>query len=196
MRNGKYSSRKASHVKPLVLLLTLALVVGCAVGGTLAWLTAQTEEVENTFTVGNIDIDLTETTTDYKMIPGNDIAKDPKVTVEAGSEDSWVYVKVVKSSNFDSYLTYEIADGWTLLEKNGNTAVYYREYKGTAVANYDVLKDNEVHVKDSVTKQMMDQIEKNEVANPTLTFTAYAIQQANIASAEAGWTQLNTPAQG
>lgn len=72
--------------KTFIIALCLALVVAFAAGGAIAWLTATTGTVTNTFTVGNIDIDLTETTTDYKMVPGNTIAKDPKVTVKAGSE--------------------------------------------------------------------------------------------------------------
>ena len=72
--------------KKITLLLSLALAVAIGIGGTLAWLTDKTESKVNTFTVGNIDIDLTETTTNYKMVPGQTIDKDPKVTVEAGSE--------------------------------------------------------------------------------------------------------------
>ena len=63
--------------KTLALVLALTLLVAGVVGGTLAWLTDQTAEVKNTFTVGDINIGLTETTTDYKMVPGNTIAKDP-----------------------------------------------------------------------------------------------------------------------
>lgn len=73
------------------------LVVGCAVGGTIAWLTATTEPVVNTFTYGKIKIELTETTgTEYKIIPGVNISKDPKVTVKADSEACWLFVKVAE----------------------------------------------------------------------------------------------------
>ena len=51
--------------KTLALVLALTLLVAGVIGGTLAWLTDQTDEVKNTFTVGDINIDLTETTTDY-----------------------------------------------------------------------------------------------------------------------------------
>ena len=80
--------------KALALVLALALLVAGVVGGTLAWLTDQTDEVKNTFTVGDINIGLTETTADYKMVPGNTIAKDPTVTVEEGSDLSYVRMKV------------------------------------------------------------------------------------------------------
>ena len=201
MKNGKYSSRKASHVKPLVLLLTLALVVGCAVGGTLAWLTANTDPVVNTFTVGNIDIDLNETTgEEYKMIPGYKIGKDPKVIVKADSEDCWLFVKVDESSNLDEYITYVVGgttvsdDAMTAMVEGGWTQgdgtqipqnVYYRHVEASdknqvfgviGYMNGENFVANKVLVKDTVTKDMMDAIKNGTVQNPTLTFTAYAVQ--------------------
>ena len=67
--------------KILVACLCVALAVLTIAGTTLAYLTATTESVTNTFTVGNIDITLAETKTDFKMVPGSTIAKDPMVTV-------------------------------------------------------------------------------------------------------------------
>ena len=106
-----------------------ALLLFCVVGGTIAWLKTQTDAVVNTFTAGDIDITLTETDREYKMVPGTTIAKDPKVTVEADSEDCWLFVKVDKTDNFDSFMTYAIADGWEAL--SGEDGVYYREVKTT-----------------------------------------------------------------
>ena len=83
--------------RTLALILALVLVFGAAVGGTIAYLTDTTDPVTNTFTVGNIDITLAETKDDFKMVPGCDIAKDPKVTVTANSEDCWLFVKIDES---------------------------------------------------------------------------------------------------
>ena len=102
--------------KLTVSLAVLALVACMAAGATLAWLTAKTSSVTNTFTYGDINIELKETTGEsYKMVPGNTIDKDPKVTVKANSEECWLFVKVEKSDNFDKFMTYGIADGWTAL---------------------------------------------------------------------------------
>ena len=95
--------------------LAVVLVLCCAVGGTLAWLTQKTDAVVNTFTVGDINITLTETEREYKMVPGNTIDKDPTVTVQAGSEACWLFVKVEKSANFDTFMTCAMATGWTAL---------------------------------------------------------------------------------
>ena len=173
--------------KAWVSLVAVVLVLCCAVGGTLAWLTAQTNEVKNTFTVGDINIDLTETTEDYKMVPGNTITKDPKVTVKAGSEACWLFVKVDESANFGDFMTWAIADGWQLVP--GETNVYFREVAATtADTDFAVLKDNQVKVLDTVTKPMLEAAKTNA---PTLTFTAYAVQKANIADAATAWAEAS-----
>ena len=80
---GKHCRHSVSR-KILIVLLAMVLVIGCAVGGTVAWLTQETDSIVNTFTYGNINITLTETTPEKetdKIIPGTDIEKEPKVTV-------------------------------------------------------------------------------------------------------------------
>ncbi len=180
------SSRGVSS-KMLILLLTLVLMIGCAVGGTVAWLTAKTDSVVNTFTYGDINITLAETTgDDYKIIPGVNITKNPKVTVLKGSEDCWLFVEVEESGEFVSgKVTYAIADGWTKGDGTKIPAnVYYREYSAVDTdTTYDVLKGNEVTVSEDLTKADIQSI----TTNPTLTFTAYAVQKDNMATAAAAW---------
>ena len=192
MNNGKYAKRRGGvATKTLIVALAVMLVVGCAVGGTLAWLTDTTGPVVNTFTVGNIDIDLAETTTDYKMVPGATISKDPKVTVKAGSEACWLFVEVTESDNLDNFINYTIATGWTQLP--GVSGVYYREVAAaTADVEFSVLTNNQVTVKDTVTKAMMDAITNQTATAPTLTFKAYAVQKAGVASATEAWAKVPT----
>lgn len=166
--------KKGFSRKAFLFALAAVLLIGCSVGGTLAWLTANTGAVTNTFTVGDIEIDLAESEElDLKMVPGCTIAKDPKVTVKAGSEACWLFVKI-EESNVDDFITYNVAEGWTALtDVNG---VYYREVPATtADTAFDILKDNQVTVKDTVTKEMMNGLTTEEIY-PTLTFTAYACQ--------------------
>lgn len=177
--------------KSLALILAIAIVVVGVVAGTLAWLTDTTTEVKNTFTTSDIAIDLTETEAEYKMIPGWDITKDPTVTVKAGSEACYLFVKLEKSANFDQYMTYEVADGWTALD--GVDGVYYRTVDATATdVSYTVLKDNKVTVKTDVTKEQMNAL--TSATYPTLTVTAYASQlkssnNTDFTPAEA-WTNV------
>ena len=120
------------------------------------------------------------------MVPGQPIEKDPKVTVKAGSEACWLFVKVVKSGNFDDFMTFEMADGWIAL--SGYAGVYYRNVDATnADTGFDVLKDNKVMVLETVTKTMLEGAKTNA---PTLTFTAYAVQKDGIADAATAWGKV------
>lgn len=160
--------------KSLALLLAIALVVVGAVAGTVAWLTDRTAAVKNTFTTSDITIELKDTTGEnYKMIPGWNIAKDPKVTVKQGSEACYLFVKLQKSANFDTFMTYAMADGWTALPDT--TDVYYREVAAAnADTTFEVLQGNQVTVKGTVTKAQMNGL--TEATYPILTVTAYASQ--------------------
>ena len=175
--------------KTLISIIAVALVICVSIGGVLAYLTAKTAPITNTFTVGNIGLTLTESTGNtYKMVPGQPITKDPKVTVTANSEASYVFVKVTKSTNaaFDDYMTYEMADGWAPLE--GNAGVYYREADATTAAtDFQVIKNNTVTVKGTVTKAMMDAL--TEETYPTLTFKAAAVQKAGLTLTQA-WNEV------
>lgn len=173
--------------KTLALVLALTLLVAGVVGGTLAWLTDQTAEVKNTFTVGDINIGLTETTADYKMVPGNTIAKDPTVTVKANSEACWLFVKVTESTDLKDFITYAIAEGWTALP--GVDGVYYREVPASvADQTFSVLAGDAVTVKSDVTRTMLETAKTDA---PTLTFKAYAIQKDHFATADAAWAEVS-----
>ena len=173
--------------KTFVLLLALVLIAGAAVGGTLAWLTAKSDTVVNTFTTSDITVKLEETTgTSYKMVPGCEIAKDPKVWVVAGSEDCYLFVKLEWSNNTygtgtdaKNYLSYTIANGWTLVP--GETNVYYRTVNSAQMSSdngvnnaYPVLADNKVTVSGEITKEQMNAFTNDNL--PKLTITAYASQ--------------------
>jgi hypothetical protein len=173
--------------KIVVAIISLLSICSFVIGTSVAWLTSKTEDLVNTFTYGDINIKLDETdtndgdeninTNEYKMLPGNEIIKDPKVTVIANSEDSYLFVKLTKSENFDNFMTFEIAEGWTILE--GTTDVYYREVtKSDKDQEFTVLKDNKVKVKEEVTKAMLNELDKDGKKDyPTLTITAYAVQR-------------------
>ena len=160
--------------KSLALLLAIAIVVVGVVAGTVAWLTDKTPSVTNTFTTSDINIELKETKNNFQMIPGWNIEKDPKVTVKTGSEACYLFVKLEKSTNFDTFMTYEMADGWEALPEA--PGVYYREVAAaTADTTFEVLKGNQVTVKDEVTKAQMNDLTADTY--PTLTVTAYASQR-------------------
>lgn len=104
-------------MKKKLLIMSVAMVLVCAfaVGMTIAYLTS-TDEVVNTFTVGNVQIKLDEAEVDqygvpqgspaprisenvYKLIPGHTYTKDPMVTVLSGSESSYIKMTVTFSNS-------------------------------------------------------------------------------------------------
>mgnify|MGYP006874691569 FL=1 len=103
----------------------------------------------------------------------------------AGSEACWLYVEIKKSSDFDDYMTYELADGWQLL--SGVNNVYYREAPETDTdIDYQIIKDNAVLVYDTVTEEKLKEI----VNKPNLEITAFAIQRETIDDPINAWEIL------
>ena len=189
-----YEKRRSVSGRLFVLMLALVLVLGCAVGGTVAWLVAKTEPVVNTFTYGDINITLTETkpaNRQAKIIPGVDIEKDPKVTVKADSEACWLFVEVKEEGTFvANKVTYSVDDGWT---KGDGTKipenVYYRTVDAvTTDTDFAVLKDNKICVSEELTKSDIQSI----TTQPKLTFTAYAVQKDGMDTAAAAWAAANS----
>ena len=188
--------RRSVSSRAFIALLALVLVIGCVAGGTVAWLVATTDTVTNTFTYGNIDIALAETTgTNYKIIPGTNIAKDPKVTVAADSEACWLFVKVEETGTFVAdKVTYAIANGWT--QGDGTeipSNVYYREVSAEDAktgVNYYVLAGNATYPNGVITVSADLTKENIPAANPTLKITAYAVQKENITTAADAWAKV------
>lgn len=163
--------------KIVIILLALVLVIGGLIGGTVALLLDRTDSVVNTFTTSNISIELSESKNlNLKMVPGHTLTKDPEVTVKANSEPCYLFVKLDESTDFDEFLDYTIAGGWT--ELADTDGVWYRVVNtSTSDQSFDVLADNKVIVLSTVTKDMMAQ------TPPTLTVTAYASQLKSSNSA-------------
>ena len=183
--------------KLVVAMLAVTLLIGCAIGGTVAWLTAKTDPVVNTFTYGDIDIELNETkpaNREAKIIPGVDIEKNPKVTVKANSEACWLFVKVEEAGTFvANKVTYSIDDGWTQGDgTNIPSDVYYRSVTASnADQPFGVLSGDKIIVSEELTKAEINGL--NDAAKtPKLTFTAYAVQKDDIADAAAAWAKVST----
>ena len=188
----KARRRRSVSSRTFIVMLALVLVIGCAVGGTVAWLVSSTNAVVNTFTYGAINITLSETTGENdKIIPGKDISKDPKVTVKKDSEACWLFVEVKEEGTFvANKVTYSIADGWTKGDGTKIPAdVYYRAVDAvSADTEFAVLRDNKIYVSDELTKSDIQSI----TTQPKLTFTAYAVQKDGINTAEDAWEKVNS----
>ena len=195
-----------SAMRRMLFTLALVLVVAVAsVGGTIAWLTDKTDPVTNTFTVGDINIDLYETkypngtdkangghhtSTEWnaKLIPGNEYSKNPVVKVLEGSESCWLFVEVNEPTGLNGVLTYELNfdDTWT--KGDGNSIPANVRYKKVdAGFELNLLKNDKVSVANTVTKDMI----KNLSGSYTMTFKAYAVQYEKFEGKAAdAWNQV------
>lgn len=188
---------KNTRTRILLVAVAALLLVTLTVGGTMAWLVANTDALTNEFETSKVDVELDETVTTYKMIPGHTIDKDPTVKLVEGSEDSFVFVKVTESTNFDDYMTYTLAEGWFYMENYDGTEDEYYIYRTMTASDtaVSILKGNKVTVKDGVTTEMMTAAQTNK---PTLTFTAYAVQQYKTNgtpfTVTEAWAAYNNPA--
>ncbi len=105
------------------MLIALSLVAVIMIGATLAYLTDTTDNVVNTFTIGKVDITLTEPSWDPEdaenLEPGAEIAKDPVVT-NTGKNDAYVAVTVTGMEEM-AKVGFEavVNDGWVLVDANG-----------------------------------------------------------------------------
>ena len=184
--------------KLLLLLWTLPALA--LVGGTVAWLTAQTPQVENVFTVSKVDVLLEESRAEYTMIPGWTVDKDPTALVLPESEDCYLFLHVEqtgggvtvgeKTYSFSDFLVYQLERSWLALDVAAYPGVYYKvidhpDQKGvphkilTGGSYTDpegtvyTWASDQLLTKPEVTRQMMEAV-KGDL--PTLSFTLYGVQ--------------------
>ena len=105
--------------KIAILALALCMVAAIAVTGTIAYFT-DSDAATNTFTVGNVDIDLSEPNWEETgkkdaedAYPGEPLAKDPTVT-NIGSNPCFVRIKV---EGLDQFVT-QFGEGATIDIRN------------------------------------------------------------------------------
>lgn len=102
--------KKVLSLSLVVLLLAIAIV-----GVTMAYFTDVTEEKVNEFTIGKVDIDLSEENWNPKeghIVPSREIPKDPTISVLEGSEDAYVVLEM----NLNKYVSFlklvGLNEGW------------------------------------------------------------------------------------
>ena len=205
-RNNSKLNKKIIAILSVFIMLAV-VVIGSSVSGTVAWLVSKSESTVSTFTLGDINITLKESdlgSQPIKIIPGIDIGKDPKVTVMANSEACWLFVKVEESNwpefeeaNGTRKVSYSVNNGWNVLKNT--PGVYFREVSAEDAQkgiDYTVLAGSEscpsgvIKVSQELTKEEINSITYS-ANQPSLTFTAYAVQRAGIDTAAAAWATVN-----
>ena len=175
--------------KALLLTLCAVLLVAASVLGTVAFLTS-TASVENTFTVGSVKIRLDEakvkedgkpvegaarvTENSYKLMPGHTYTKDPTVTVEKGSESSYVRMKVTFNNASDIIALCtdpEYADDGPTGVENAFPLIRMVKFVEANAAKWDgIIPDNMVDTEDMLADEKYFAYDK---ATDTLTYYFY-----------------------
>lgn len=178
-------NKKTLMVKKIIVVLAaVVLLVSATIGGTLAWLTSTTGTVTNTFTVGDINIELkestltngqldstlnsdntwtnlTESVDNYKFIPGTDLNKNPTVKVEAKSEKCFLFVTVELKNwpaNENIMLDLNTEGGWTLYSPATNNEIWTT---GEGLKNGTIVLYREVAYSES--NQYFNILENNKI---------------------------------
>ena len=211
----------------LLTVCSAALLVCVTVGATVAYLTS-TETVTNTFTVCKVDITLDEaaikqddSTKDwvedsekdrvkknsYKLLPGITYAKDPTVTVKAGSEEAYVRVLVTVSEKNDldtlfakyaskslklTDVVLGISADWTPYGQTKDDTLDTRTYELRYKSTVDASESKDDIVLDDVFEQIKvpDYFTNDDITSITgmeIEVVAQAIQADGFASADAAW---------
>ena len=199
-----------TKTKALLMSLCAVLLVAASVLGTMAYLT-DNKKVENTFTVGNVSITLDEAKVDtngnpvdkdgkavknvadaprvtensYKLLPGHTYVKDPTVTVETPSVDSYVRMKVTFNNAkeiiamcgadpdlVDDPYYEDVTNAYPLIYMVNFTEDIDTYWTGAAINSMteteDMLKDTKYFVYDKTANTLTDYFYYNKtVAAPT-----------------------------
>lgn len=187
--------------KGLMIAFALIMALGVGAGATLAYLFVKTDPVVNTFSYGDINIELKEheykdgaltgvevdANNTYKVIPGVTEDKDPFVRVLSGSEKCYIYVTVqnsVKLNDGTVVATVNIADtDWVEVATSGDIKLY--RYMGDKADDGVVDASTETKTLQVFTEVTYDaeNILKDNIAqvdNDTITVVAYAYQATNV----------------
>jgi len=173
--------------KLLTMILALVLIGAVGVGATLAYFTDKAETT-NVVTMGHVDIELTENNqepgegmTFTDVVPNQELAKDPTITVAEGSLDCYVRATITVEG-LDG-LTAE--DGTTYADKiladalNIDTTKWFAATDGYYYYNTEMSAGDDVKLFTTVT---IPEMWGNEVAGKEfkIKVTAEAIQAGSF----------------
>ena len=168
--------------------LAVIMVFALIIGGSIAYYTVTSDQVDNNFDVPDMDIDLTEDgDQEYTVIPGTTEDKDPIVTVTS-TIDTYVFLFVTDDTQ--GLVDYSILSDWILLEdadvEEGITVYYQVQSADAGTVSYHILTDGTVSYDSSLTLE--DVADTEDVM---LSFYAIAVQKEGFGDALDAFTSIN-----
>lgn len=191
--------------KILALVLCVAMLAIAIVGGTLAYFT-DNDAKTNTFTMGKVDIELTEpnyqpTNDKLHVYPGQTYAKDPTITVASDSEDCYLVatVTITKRANLHALYandTTGVKQDWglSLAGHGGLVSGGLADYAVTGTQDTGV--DNTILSGTMLSKDGKDVAfltYSEDVAADTITYTFYFKQIHSANAVEVLFEEVNIP---
>lgn len=150
--------------KRIVVVAVVAALIAIMAAGTIAYFTDTTDKASNTFTVGKVDIELTEVSEahddyvpgvakedgsmgfDYNNVsPGTKYAKAPVITVDKDSLEAYVYAEFIVTNYNDLYAALE-ADNLPADQLDSMLLNKYSYITSGNVADYWTENDSEFHI--------------------------------------------------
>lgn len=200
-----------NNKKLIIFITSMVLIVAIATSATLAYVTAKTSKVTNTFVVGGgIQITLDEGKVDangkfinqttnrgdanqYTLVPGKTYDKDPTVTVIANSMDCYIYVAIKNdlagAETTDETTNKKIATqmsekGWVEQTTDSGYTIYRYPTKVVKSAS-----DQPFVLFDNITIDGSTDV--SAYSNKTIVIYAVAIQAETFSDASDAWTKAN-----
>jgi len=204
-------------IKALLICLSVVAIAAGSVLGTMAWLTDR-DEVVNTFTVGQVDITVNEADVtpdgtpidgadrvqgnEYHLIPGQSYTKDPTMTVNGKSEES--YVRMMLTLNCKAELDTIFAPGveltsifqgydpeaWSFVTETAdtekNTVTYEFRYKATVNPEGNDVKLEPLFTSFEIPGTL-DGADLESIAALNITVEGHAIQALGFENADEAW---------
>jgi len=192
----------------LTFVVAMVLVAALSVGGTLAYLTATDDKVENEFTFGNMTVELEEPTPDpekvpegvtteenkdddgnvigYKyvnILPGQTLPKNPQVSTVT-TTPAWLFIEISGANN--DVEPKEISEGWTAVTTGAGVpddyknGIYYRAVDSTTTGKMDVFTEVEVNPDSTGVKA-----DGTPIDTSSIVIDVFEIQQGEIEFAAA-----------
>lgn len=187
--------------KKKTIIAAVVLILVYMIGGAIAYFT-DTDSVTNTFTIGNVDIEVLEpnwdSTNAENLMPGDTVTKDPKIHNKSTTNPAYVFMKVESPCTKDTTPI-------ELLPYTANTTKWYLMTNGTCtngkvtrIYAYGSNLAMTALQADKTTETLFEQVSlestftgsTNMPNNTDIVVTGYAIQSEGITDTapNAVWT--------
>ena len=183
--------------KIFAIALCVAMLAIVLVSGTMAYFT-DTHAQTNTFTMGKVDIDLSEPNYTpgengkLKVFPGQSYEKDPTITVAEDSEDCYIIATVTIDQRDSLYALYD-GDTTGVKQSWGLSLAGKAGLVSGGVADYEAKGAVENGLSGTLLGDEVFLTYSEDVAAKTITYTFYFKNPQQAGDSQVLFTQVNIP---